>query len=165
METADGAAGKKRNSPSPTLDGATSAAGGAPAAKRPKVNRACAECKESHTACDTERPCARCVSLGLGDSCRDAECKKRGRPKKVKRNVRGGTNPQGMPSIINGASPPSLRSFSFSFSFFLSLHLLGERCLHDLAERVGVTSSTPIWSRCLRETSVCESQQQPHLLL
>ncbi len=38
-----------------------------------------------NAACDDERPCGRCVSLGMAEQCHDAECKKRGRPKKPKR--------------------------------------------------------------------------------
>ncbi|KAJ3133934.1 hypothetical protein HK101_004410, partial [Irineochytrium annulatum] len=49
---------------------------------RPKVyvHKACINCKVSHVACDVARPCQRCVRLGKGDSCIDAERKKRGRP-------------------------------------------------------------------------------------
>jgi hypothetical protein len=50
--------------------------------ERPKVYvlKACVNCKLSHVACDVNRPCHRCVRLGKGDSCIDAERKKRGRP-------------------------------------------------------------------------------------
>ncbi|KAI8373681.1 hypothetical protein BD560DRAFT_394024 [Blakeslea trispora] len=44
------------------------------------VRKACVSCKQSHVACDVQRPCARCVRLNKADTCVDAERKKRGRP-------------------------------------------------------------------------------------
>jgi hypothetical protein len=44
--------------------------------RKPYVKRACTNCKSAHTACDSERPCQRCVSLGLEESCVDSERKK-----------------------------------------------------------------------------------------
>ncbi|KAI8072273.1 hypothetical protein BC940DRAFT_344341 [Gongronella butleri] len=60
-------------SPSYTTDGNDS---------RPQiyVRKACVACKQSHVACDVQRPCSRCVRLNKADSCVDAERKKRGRP-------------------------------------------------------------------------------------
>jgi len=40
------------------------------------AKRACNNCRNSHTACDSGRPCKRCVQLGLTD-CQDAERKKK----------------------------------------------------------------------------------------
>jgi hypothetical protein len=37
----------------------------------------------AHTACDSNRPCARCSALGKEDTCVDVERKKRGRPKNL----------------------------------------------------------------------------------
>jgi hypothetical protein len=55
------------------------------------VRKACVSCKQSHVACDVQRPCARCVRLNKADTCVDAERKKRGRPcgssKKKKENT------------------------------------------------------------------------------
>ncbi|RKP18969.1 hypothetical protein ROZALSC1DRAFT_29385 [Rozella allomycis CSF55] len=49
--------------------------------KRQKhVQKACIHCKKAHLACDTNRPCVRCVRLGKTD-CVDVEHKRRGRPK------------------------------------------------------------------------------------
>eukprot|EP01080_Neovahlkampfia_damariscottae_P011798 gene11798-5132_t len=50
--------------------------------KRKQVTRACKKCKQSHACCDNQRPCSRCVNLGLADSCCDSEQKKRGRKRK-----------------------------------------------------------------------------------
>ncbi|ORZ24613.1 hypothetical protein BCR42DRAFT_432483 [Absidia repens] len=44
------------------------------------VRKACVACKQSHVACDVQRPCSRCVRLNKAESCVDAERKKRGRP-------------------------------------------------------------------------------------
>ncbi|CAO3596532.1 unnamed protein product [Absidia cylindrospora] len=44
------------------------------------VRKACVSCKQSHVACDVQRPCSRCVRLNKTESCVDAERKKRGRP-------------------------------------------------------------------------------------
>ncbi|KAL9647958.1 hypothetical protein ABK040_008226 [Willaertia magna] len=40
------------------------------------TKRACVNCRVAHAACDAGRPCKRCVQLGKGDSCRDAERKR-----------------------------------------------------------------------------------------
>lgn len=37
--------------------------------KKKKVKFACVNCRKSKTACDNERPCRRCISKGLEDSC------------------------------------------------------------------------------------------------
>jgi len=42
------------------------------------AKRACNNCRNSHTACDSGRPCKRCSQLGLTD-CQDAERKKKKR--------------------------------------------------------------------------------------
>jgi hypothetical protein len=42
------------------------------------AKRACKNCRNSHTACDSGRPCKRCLQLGLTD-CQDAERKKKKR--------------------------------------------------------------------------------------
>ncbi|KAI7879470.1 hypothetical protein K492DRAFT_208247 [Lichtheimia hyalospora FSU 10163] len=52
-----------------------------PNRSKPHVQRACINCRRAHLACDTERPCRRCVSLGKQDGCYDIDHKKRGRPK------------------------------------------------------------------------------------
>ncbi|KAI5812941.1 hypothetical protein BZA77DRAFT_131925 [Pyronema omphalodes] len=51
--------------------------------RRPKshVASACVNCKKAHLACDTRRPCPRCVGLGKQDTCVDVQHKKRGRPR------------------------------------------------------------------------------------
>ena len=41
--------------------------------RRPKAKRVCARCRMHKTVCDDARPCQRCVRLGFGDSCVDAE--------------------------------------------------------------------------------------------
>lgn len=51
--------------------------------KKP-VFKACVNCKKAHLACDTSRPCKRCVHLGKTATCVDVEHKKRGRPKSQK---------------------------------------------------------------------------------
>ncbi|CAO3599824.1 unnamed protein product [Absidia cylindrospora] len=57
------------------------------------VRKACVACKQSHVACDVQRPCSRCVRLNKAESCVDAERKKEvalvdleKRKKKKKRN-------------------------------------------------------------------------------
>eukprot|EP01080_Neovahlkampfia_damariscottae_P008080 gene8080-12541_t len=39
--------------------------------KRRQVRQACQHCRKSHTACEEQRPCRRCVAHGLADSCID----------------------------------------------------------------------------------------------
>lgn len=48
---------------------------------RPNVKKACASCQKSHVACDTERPCRRCVLQGRGNMCFDSEQRQKGRPR------------------------------------------------------------------------------------
>lgn len=61
---------------------------------KPKpVNRACVHCKRAHLACETQRPCKRCLHLGKASTCVDVEHKKRGRPKNAKPQVNSGTPP------------------------------------------------------------------------
>jgi len=41
------------------------------------AKRACSHCKQAHAACDSGRPCKRCIMLGKEDTCRDVERKSR----------------------------------------------------------------------------------------
>lgn len=50
--------------------------------RRSNVLSACIHCKEAHTACDVSRPCSRCISLNMTESCQDISQRKRGRPKR-----------------------------------------------------------------------------------
>lgn len=50
--------------------------------KRKQVKKACVNCRKAHSCCDDNRPCKRCVDLGIQDYCRDTENKKRGRKRK-----------------------------------------------------------------------------------
>ncbi|KAF8421257.1 hypothetical protein EV426DRAFT_220874 [Tirmania nivea] len=45
------------------------------------VASACVNCKKAHLACDTRRPCPRCIGLNKQDTCKDVQHKKRGRPR------------------------------------------------------------------------------------
>lgn len=47
------------------------------------VSRACTNCRKAHTKCDEQKPCSRCVRLGLSDTCHMAEIQKRGRKRKT----------------------------------------------------------------------------------
>lgn len=46
------------------------------------VASACVNCKKAHLACDAQRPCPRCVSIGKADQCFDVAHKRRGRPRR-----------------------------------------------------------------------------------
>eukprot|EP00127_Corallochytrium_limacisporum_P002747 Clim_evm56s136 gene=Clim_evmTU56s136 len=48
---------------------------------------ACVVCKLAHRACDGQRPCGRCIRLDVCDRCRDPEKKKRGRRKKIVKEI------------------------------------------------------------------------------
>jgi hypothetical protein len=50
--------------------------------KRPQVRKACVNCQKAHACCEDQRPCKRCVTMGIDDQCFDAERRKRGRKKK-----------------------------------------------------------------------------------
>jgi hypothetical protein len=58
-----------------------------PAEPKRNTHKACVTCKTSHVACDSGRPCARCVRLGKANGCRDADRKKRGRPLNSERSL------------------------------------------------------------------------------
>ncbi|ORY81376.1 hypothetical protein BCR37DRAFT_42157 [Protomyces lactucae-debilis] len=45
------------------------------------VSTACYPCKRAHLACETSRPCKRCVNLEKEDQCIDVAHKRRGRPR------------------------------------------------------------------------------------
>ncbi|KAJ1962037.1 hypothetical protein IWQ62_003657 [Dispira parvispora] len=44
------------------------------------VPKACINCRQSKVACETRRPCQRCVRMNKADTCVDAVSKRRGRP-------------------------------------------------------------------------------------
>lgn len=54
--------------------------------KRKRVQSACTHCQKSHSSCDDERPCRRCISKGLEDQCKDGIRKRRGRKMKEDEN-------------------------------------------------------------------------------
>jgi len=51
--------------------------------RRKQVDRACNNCRRSKTACSIERPCKRCCTHGLQDSCFDAPRKRRSKKNKL----------------------------------------------------------------------------------
>jgi hypothetical protein len=55
--------------------------------RKPYVKKACTNCKTAHCACNNQRPCSRCVQLGIESQCQDAERKKPAtrKPRKQKR--------------------------------------------------------------------------------
>ena len=55
--------------------------------KRLQVPRACIQCQKTHSGCDLERPCKRCVQNGFGILCDDKPRKKRVR--RMKQNIGG----------------------------------------------------------------------------
>ncbi len=48
---------------------------------------ACTLCRQSHTACDSQRPCRRCTTLGIPEQCQDGERKRLGRPPLARRHI------------------------------------------------------------------------------
>jgi len=52
--------------------------------RKPYVKRACTNCKKAHSACTEERPCKRCVQLGIAHECVDAERKKSSKTRQKK---------------------------------------------------------------------------------
>jgi hypothetical protein len=52
-----------------------------------KYNDSCAECRKAHKACDRNRPCERCVKLGIADRCESTVRKKRNIVKKRWYNI------------------------------------------------------------------------------
>ncbi|KAI9364492.1 hypothetical protein DFJ73DRAFT_792642, partial [Zopfochytrium polystomum] len=69
--------------------------------------KACAHCKTSHVACDSGRPCQRCIRIGKASTCVDAEQKKRGRPCSTKKAMPLVPGPfQRLPNLVGAASHP-----------------------------------------------------------
>ncbi|KAL8669771.1 MAG: hypothetical protein Q9168_005649 [Polycauliona sp. 1 TL-2023] len=69
--------------PQDSLEAQQLAAGVPGVARRAKahVPSACVNCKRKHLACETKRPCNRCLSTGKEATCVDVQHKKRGRPR------------------------------------------------------------------------------------
>lgn len=61
--------------------------------RKKHVSAACSNCRAAHAACDTVRPCERCVRLGKQESCMTPVHRKRGR-KSVKRQGKGNQSPK-----------------------------------------------------------------------
>ncbi|KAJ9064343.1 hypothetical protein DSO57_1031743 [Entomophthora muscae] len=95
--------------------------------KRKQVKIACASCKASCKKCDEARPCGRCVSRGLGDSCQDSERKvrvkgtRRGPYRKTHKKRIAYTLPNKLPPISSllaslETAPPSPSTFACGLS-------------------------------------------------
>eukprot|EP00698_Gefionella_okellyi_P011961 TRINITY_DN3192_c0_g3_i1.p1 TRINITY_DN3192_c0_g3~~TRINITY_DN3192_c0_g3_i1.p1 ORF type:complete len:412 (+),score=70.69 TRINITY_DN3192_c0_g3_i1:54-1289(+) len=71
------------------------------------VSRACVRCKAAKKCCDEQRPCQRCVRMGLGDQCYDATHMKPGRkPKPLSEII--GYDPSAQPAaLLPMTNPPS----------------------------------------------------------
>eukprot|EP00761_Pharyngomonas_kirbyi_P004045 gb/GECH01004049.1/.p1 GENE.gb/GECH01004049.1/~~gb/GECH01004049.1/.p1 ORF type:complete len:280 (+),score=45.19 gb/GECH01004049.1/:1-840(+) len=70
---------------------------------RKRAPRACVQCRKAHACCGLERPCKRCVRLGLG--CLEAVQKKRGRKKKKPSNTNNYAQPTSSSSDNDSISP------------------------------------------------------------
>jgi len=51
--------------------------------KRKQVKKACANCRRSHSACDVERPCRRCIETNQADNCFDIPRKNKAKKQKI----------------------------------------------------------------------------------
>eukprot|EP01119_Soliformovum_irregulare_P022699 TRINITY_DN781_c0_g3_i2.p1 TRINITY_DN781_c0_g3~~TRINITY_DN781_c0_g3_i2.p1 ORF type:complete len:315 (+),score=60.79 TRINITY_DN781_c0_g3_i2:189-1133(+) len=84
----------------------------------PRVQKACANCKKSHHACDNERPCRRCIDRGT--QCFDVESRKRGRkklgdtvsPPMEPKNTSSPTNQEILSGVENNSSSPEMESLT-----------------------------------------------------
>ncbi|ORZ18570.1 hypothetical protein BCR42DRAFT_489916 [Absidia repens] len=115
---------------------------------KPHVRTACINCKKAHLACDAERPCKRCISVGKTDSCYDIQHKKRGRPKlreKYASSLHNGNN------TALSSSPPSLytsavtkkqvsRHHTNSISHFQPMLPLNLPCSTSLPQSSSITN-------------------------
>ncbi|MCJ1468019.1 hypothetical protein MMC07_006645 [Pseudocyphellaria aurata] len=66
---------------SPEAQHLTAGAPGVARRAKAHVPSACVNCKRKHLACETRRPCNRCVQTGKESTCVDVQHKKRGRPR------------------------------------------------------------------------------------
>ncbi|MCJ1265095.1 hypothetical protein MMC22_004970 [Lobaria immixta] len=66
---------------SPEAQHLTAGAPGIARRAKAHVPSACVNCKRKHLACETRRPCNRCVQTGKESTCVDVQHKKRGRPR------------------------------------------------------------------------------------
>ncbi|KAL9039784.1 MAG: hypothetical protein Q9214_004735 [Letrouitia sp. 1 TL-2023] len=66
---------------SPEAHQLTSGAPGVARRAKAHVPSACVNCKRKHLACETKRPCNRCLQNGKEATCVDVQHKKRGRPR------------------------------------------------------------------------------------
>jgi len=53
------------------------------AKKRKQVKKACVNCRKSHSACDVERPCRRCIETNQADNCFDIPRKNKAKKQKI----------------------------------------------------------------------------------
>jgi len=105
--------------------------------KRKQVSRACMRCKQSHSCCGTDRPCERCLSLGLGDSCKDSEQKKRGRKKKLNQEEQ----PQ-KEIKFEKVNKPNDMVWQSSFSIPDDFPIFNENALNNLIKNVEFDESS-----------------------
>ncbi|KAI9260652.1 hypothetical protein BDA99DRAFT_512771 [Phascolomyces articulosus] len=106
------------------------------------VLRACVNCRKAHLACDTDRPCKRCVSLGKEQTCYDVDHKKRGRPKlrpngqRVQKNVMTTPIRQSSFSMTNNANNNYLLLTQTYTSPIITAFLSMEICCARVSDEV-----------------------------
>ncbi|KAI8149324.1 hypothetical protein BJV82DRAFT_119511 [Fennellomyces sp. T-0311] len=122
---------------------ASSSAAARPATKS-HVLRACVNCRKAHLACDTDRPCRRCVSLGKEQTCYDVDHKKRGRPKlrpngqRVQKHAM--TTPMRQSSFAMTANAATVTTQTFSapiVTAFLSMEVCCARVSDEIQPLLG----------------------------
>ncbi|KAG2224372.1 hypothetical protein INT45_006772 [Circinella minor] len=110
------------------------------------VLRACVNCRKAHLACDTDRPCKRCVSLGKEQTCYDVDHKKRGRPKlrhngqRVQKNVMTTPIRQSSFSMTTNANVTTLLTQSYTspiITAFLSMEICCARVSDEVQHLLG----------------------------
>ncbi|KAI8871296.1 hypothetical protein GQ42DRAFT_162108 [Ramicandelaber brevisporus] len=79
-------------------------------APRNPTPSACANCKRTHLACDSSRPCKRCVARNETSTCIDLPPKKRGRPTAAQKNARAILPEQAATTLVTASAAASART-------------------------------------------------------
>ncbi|KAI8831479.1 hypothetical protein BJ741DRAFT_318568 [Chytriomyces cf. hyalinus JEL632] len=84
--------------------------------KRSQVKNACTTCKKACKKCDTQRPCPRCVRLGVDASCVDSVRARRSA------SLRGLYRAKSMERSFLGSSSPTAHPYFPSNTSFVRMH-------------------------------------------
>ncbi|KAL2111184.1 hypothetical protein VUR80DRAFT_183 [Thermomyces stellatus] len=109
-----------------------------PRPKRAQVSRACHRCKRLQKGCSEQRPCRRCIEVGLAESCSDPS------PRAVASHAVGGPPPApSFPPTLPPAEVVDLCISRFFTRLFPTIPIMTEHYILSLRERAEAPNSHP----------------------